>query len=340
MSTIVDVCKLAGVSKATVSRVINGTGQVKESTREVVFAAMDQLGYRPNKLAQALATNRTNNIGLVVSDFDGIHFGLLLKQAAASADTASKQLLVTDGKNDPDQEYEAIRQLEGRCDAVVLYSRTLCDEHIKKLYSQLSIPLVILNRYSIEPAYHTVSFDQEGAVTMVMEHLIALGHRQIACITGPLENLTGQARLAGYKNAFEPYGIPLVNALIESGNYHMTSGYEACKRLIAKRVPFSAIVAFNDNMAVGALKALEEEGIKVPEQVSITGIDNDPVTEFFNPTLTTVELPIEVMTKQAMELALDLVDTNISPTSHHHHGRLIQRNSVIPYHADKSWLDL
>lgn len=340
MSTIVDVCKLAGVSKATVSRVINGTGQVKASTREAVFAAMDELGYRPNTLAQALATNRTNNIGLVVSDFDGIHFGLLLKQAAASTDKANMQLLVTDGKNDPEREYEAIRQLEGRCDTIVLYSRTLSDNHIKKLVKELNVPLVVLNRSSIEPSYHTVSFDQEGAVTMIMELLIGFGHKKIACITGTLETPTGQARLSGYSNALKSSGLPYQLNLVESGDYHMNSGYEACNRLISKRIPFTALVAFNDNMAVGALKALEEAGIKVPDQVSIVGIDNDPVTRFFNPTLTTVELPIEEMTKQAMELAVELIRTEKSPASHHHHGRLIQRNSVIPLHAGKSWLDL
>jgi DNA-binding LacI/PurR family transcriptional regulator len=340
MSTIVDVCKLAGVSKATVSRVINGTGQVKESTRDVVYAAMEQLGYRPNKLAQALATNRTNTIGLVVSDFDGIHFGLLLKQAAASADTAHKQLLVTDGKNDPEQEYEAIRQLEGRCDTIILYSRTLTDEHIKKLVEQLSIPLVVLNRSSSEQSYHSVSFDQEGAVTMVMEHLIDSGHKTIACITGLLENPTGQARLAGYKNSLESAGLSYKADLVESGDYHMMSGYEACKRLLSQNIPFTAIAAFNDNMAVGALKALNEVGIKVPEQVSIVGIDNDPITGFFNPTLTTVELPIGEMTKKAVELALELIDADKPPASDHHHGRLIQRHSVVQLDAGKSGLDL
>ncbi|MDV7105778.1 LacI family DNA-binding transcriptional regulator [Vibrio sp. TH_r3] len=337
MSTIVDVCKLAGVSKATVSRVVNGTGQVKESTREAVFAAMEQLGYRPNKLAQALATNRTNSIGLVVSDFDGVHFGLLLKQAAASTDSAHKQLIVTNGKNDPEQEYEAIRQLEGRCDAVILYSRTLSDEHIKTLNKQLSIPLVILNRNSSESSYYTVSFDQEGAITLMMEYLIKLGHRDIACITGPLDNPTGQARLAGYKNALKASEIPFQMNLVQTGDYHMMSGYTACKKLLAQGASFSAIVAFNDNMAVGALKALNESRINVPEQVSIIGIDNDPITEFFNPTLTTVELPIEDMTKQAVDLALELIETKQRLScSHHHYGKLIERNSVIPFQGQKN----
>lgn len=332
MSTIVDVCKLAGVSKATVSRVVNGTGQVKESTREAVFAAMDELGYRPNKLAQALATNRTNTIGLVVSDFDGSHFGLLLKQAAATSDAANKQLIVTDGKNDRNYEYEAIRQLEDRCDAIVLYSRTLSDIHIKKLYTQLSVPLVILNRHCSDLSYHTVSFDQENAVTLLMQHLIDLGHHRIACITGPLENPTGQARLAGYKNALNANNIPFEDNLVQIGDYYMMSGYSACQTLLDQNEQFTALVAFNDNMAIGALKALNEANIKVPEQVSIGGIDNDPMAEFVNPTLTTVELPIEEMTKQAIELAVELIEARSLPSLHQHKGKLIQRNSVLPLH--------
>ncbi|MCE0493166.1 LacI family DNA-binding transcriptional regulator [Vibrio salinus] len=336
MSTIVDVCKLAGVSKATVSRVINGTGQVKESTRDTVYAAMEQLGYRPNKTAQALATNRTNSIGLVVSDFDGE----LLKQIEARVDLEHKQLIVTNGKNNPDQEYEVIRQLEGRCDAVILYSSTLSDEHINRLYQHLTIPLVIMNRTSKNQAFYSVSFDQEGAVTMLMEHLISFGHRQIACITGPLTNLTGQARLAGYKNSLKNSGIPVKNSLIVSADYTMKSGYVACKELLSRCIPFTAVIAFNDSMVIGALKALSEVGIQVPGDVSIAGIDNEPITEFFNPTLTTVELPIEKLAKKAVDLALELTTTKRSPTAHHYHGKLIQRGSVIPLHAKKGWLDL
>jgi len=328
MSTILDVCKLAGVSKATVSRVINGTGQVKQSTRENVFSAMKELGYRPNRLAQALATNKTHTIGLVVSDFDGIHFGLLLKQAAASAEFAKKQLIVTDGHNDPDYEYEVILQLEAQCDAVVLYSRTLTDEHIQRLHEQLTIPIVVLNRNMPGQCFHSVSFEQEAAVTIMMDHLFENGHREIACITGHMANPTGKARLNGYKNSLQAASIGFKNELVKHGAYDMKSGYQACNELLNEGITFTAIVAFNDCMALGALKALTEAGIKVPEQVSITGIDNDPVSEFFTPRLTTVGLPITEMTKQAIELAITLCDETKPTHSYQYKGQLIERESV------------
>ncbi|MEL0629559.1 LacI family DNA-binding transcriptional regulator [Psychromonas aquatilis] len=330
MSTILDVCKLAGVSKATVSRVINGTGQVKESTRDNVFSAMKELGYRPNRLAQALATNKTHTVGLVVSDFDGIHFGLLLKQAAASAELANKQLIVTDGHNDPAYEYEVILQLEAQCDAIVLYSRTLTDDHIQLLHKQLTIPIVVINRDLPEQLFHSVSFQQENAVTLMMNHLLTNGHKDIACITGHMNNPTGIARLNGYKNALKSASIPFQKSLLKNGHYDMKSGYQACQSLLKEKSNFTAIIAFNDCMALGALRALTEAGINVPEQVSIIGIDDDPVSEFFTPRLTTVKLPIVEMTKQAVELAITLCDESKPTHSYQYQGELIQRESVMP----------
>jgi DNA-binding LacI/PurR family transcriptional regulator len=330
MSTILDVCKLANVSKATVSRVINGTGQVKESTREKVFTAMQALGYRPNRLAQALATNKTHTIGLVVSDFDGIHFGLLLKQAAASAEFAKKQLIVTDGHNDPDYEYEVIMQLEAQCDAVVLYSRTLTDDHIQRLHQQLTIPIVVINRDLPEQLFHSVSFQQEDAIKLMMSHLLDNGHRQIACITGHMMNPTGIARLNGYKHSLARIGVPFNEKLVKNGDYDMKSGYQSCRAFIQEGIQFTAVIAFNDCMALGALRALTEAGIKVPEHVSIIGIDNDPVSEFFTPRLTTVKLPIADMTKQAVELAITLCDETKATHSYQYKGQLIERESVMP----------
>ena len=333
MSTIVDVCKLAGVSKATVSRVINGTGQVKESTRETVYAAMEQLGYRPNKLAQALATNKTDTIGFVVSHFDGAYVGDILKQASASAQHAKKQLIVTDCHNDPELEYETVIQLQDRCDAIVLYSRTLSAEHIRKLHKQLTTPFVLINRTMPEQLFHTVTFDQEGAASMMISHLISYGHRDIACITGPLNNPTGKSRLAGYTNTLKQHAIPYKAHLVKNADYQIEGGYAACKELLEQKIPFTAIFTFNDYMALGALKALTEARIKVPEQVSIAGIDNNMLSAYVSPSLTTIELPIKEMTKRAVELAVELITNNEQADIHQYTGKLIQRESVTSLHA-------
>ena len=338
MSTIVDVCKLAGVSKTTVSRVINGTGQVKKSTRDAVKAAMEQLGYRPNTLAQSLARKETNSIGLVLSDYEGTYFGNLLKQASTSAELAHKELFITDGHNDSKREYEAILRLEDRrCDAIILYSRKMSMEQLQTLKQQLTVPLVLINRELTEPLFHTITFDQAGAVNTMMNHLISYGHRKIACITGPLNTPTNQARLAAYQNTLKQYAIPFNPNLVKNANYGLQDGYDACQELLDTQQPFSALFAFNDEMALGALKALTEAGIRVPEQVSIAGIDNHPMTKFSHPSISTIDLPVKEVTKHAIKTALSLATGKTCPLSSQYKGTLIQRDSVLPFHSNKNW---
>ncbi|MDI5348852.1 LacI family transcriptional regulator, partial [Salmonella enterica subsp. enterica serovar Kentucky] len=147
MATMLDVSRHAGVSKATVSRVLNGTGQVKESTRQKVFTAMQALDYRPNLLARSLANRTSNSIGLVVSTFDGFYFGSLLRRASRQAEFHNKQLIVTDGHDTPEREQKAVQMLADRqCDAIILYTRYMDEPAILSLIDATEMPLVIINR--------------------------------------------------------------------------------------------------------------------------------------------------------------------------------------------------
>lgn len=339
MSTIIDVCNLAGVSKTTVSRVINGTGQVKESTQKAVHAAMEQLGFRPNSVAQALARNQTNSIGLVISDFQGSYWTTLLNQASISAELAHKELFITDGHNDCKREYEAaLRLADRRCDAIILYSRKMSIEQLQKLQQRLTVPLVLLNREIKDPIFHTVSLDHRGTVSMMMNHLISYGHKRIACITGPLSRPTDQIRFAAYQDALKQHAIPFNPNLVKKANYGLQDGYDAGLELLSNQQPFSALLAFNDDMALGALKAFTEAGIRVPEQVSIAGIDNNPMTRFSQPAISTIDLPIQEMTKHAIKIALKLAEGKTSPLSYQYKGTLIQRDSILPFNSNKNWL--
>ena len=235
MATMVDVCRLAGVSKATVSRVLNNPDTVKQSTREAVFQAMETLGYRPNGLAQALANQRSDTIGLIVSDFEGVYFGTLLRQATRSADEAGKQLIVTDGHDDAKREAEAVNMLVNRrCDAIILYSRYMSDELLMQLIRELPVPLIAMNRYLPEAPERSIVFEQRGSARMSVEYLLKLGHRHIACITARMRSSTGNLRLEGYCDALRSYGVEIDEDLITQGTNLIPSGYEACKELLRR----------------------------------------------------------------------------------------------------------
>jgi len=335
MPTINDVSKLAGVSKATVSRVINNKGKIKESTKTLVFEAMQTLNYQPNTLAQALASNTSHSIGLITSIFDGNYFGVLLKESAKLADQAGKQLIVTDGHHDPQREMEAIDSLVARrCDVILLYSRKLTQQDFKDIKARTSTPIVVMNREVKNNIYRSVWFDHFHASSLAVNHLLELGHRAIACITASVSSRTVKLRYDAFQACLAKQQIAINQDLVVAGDYTIAGGYQACKKIIAQKQPFTAIYAFNDDMAIGAIRALHEIGIKVPEQVSVIGIDNEPFGSFVTPSLSSVELPIKEITNAAMKIALDLANgAPVSPIETEFRGKLIKRESTTINHA-------
>ncbi|ENM3766269.1 LacI family DNA-binding transcriptional regulator [Vibrio cholerae] len=331
MATINDVCKLAGVSKATVSRVLNETGQVKAQTREAVVAAMQQLGYQPNSLAQALATNTTNSIGLVLPHFESSYFGSILFEAEQGAQKAGKKLLVVNSKNSEQGEKEAVATLAAqRCDAILLYSRHLNEVQLIELQQQHPSPLVILNRRLHHPQLHSFGLDQTQIVQLAMLHLLNLGHRQIACITSPLVSETGKIRYQVYQQALHEQGIELSSSLVIEGDNTLLGGYQAMQQLLQQGISMTAVFACNDDMALGAMRAMHEHGIHVPKQVSLIGIDNEPAAAFAIPSLSSVSLPIGELTQQAMSLAIEIANKKPQDAQHRlYQGSLIARESTI-----------
>ncbi|HGF7364562.1 TPA: LacI family DNA-binding transcriptional regulator [Vibrio cholerae] len=331
MATINDVCKLAGVSKATVSRVLNETGQVKAQTREAVLAAMQQLGYQPNSLAQALATNTTNSIGLVLPHFESSYFGSILFEAEQGAQKAGKKLLVVNSKNSEQGEKEAVATLAAqRCDAILLYSRHLSEVQLLELQQQYPSPLVILNRRLHHPQLHSFGLDQTQISKLAMQHLLNLEHRQIACITSPLVSETGKIRYQVYQQALHEQGIELNSSLVIEGDNTLLGGYQAMQQLLQQGISMSAVFACNDDMALGAMRAMHEHGINVPKQVSLIGIDNEPAAAFAIPSLSSVSLPIGELTQQAMSLAVEIANKKPQDAQHRlYQGSLIARESTI-----------
>ncbi|MEX3018440.1 LacI family DNA-binding transcriptional regulator [Kluyvera sp. STS39-E] len=331
---MLDVSKHAGVSKATVSRVLNGTGQVKESTRQQVFKAMEELGYRPNFLARSLANQTSNSIGLVVSTFDGFYFGRLLQQASRQTEAWGKQLIVTDGHDTPEREEQAVQMLADRqCDAIVLYTRHMTEKAIMELVNNTPMPLVVINRDVSQARDRCVFFEQQDAAFQAVEYLISQGHRDIGCITVPIHTPTGQARLQGYRRALEQNGIKWDPAKVKHGDSTMNCGYDMCNELLAEKVKFSALFTCNDDMALGASKALHQAGLDIPQDISLFGFDDAPSAKWLEPGLSTVYLPIDNMIVTAIDQAIKLASGEEIETIPPFTGTLVLRDSVTtgPY---------
>lgn len=331
MITMLDVSLRAGVSKATVSRVLNGTGQVKESTREAVFKAMDELGYRPNFLAQSLANRSSNSIGLVVSNFEGPYFGRLLQQAAKLIEASGKHLIVTDGHDTPQGEQQAVQLLADRCcDAIILYTRSMSETDLMQLLANVAAPLMVINRDLPLARERCVFFEQQQAAFNAVNYLIQQGHRDIACITGLITTSTAQSRLAGYQQALAAHGIALNEDLIIHGDSGVPDGYQGCQALLARDINFSALFIYNDDMTIGAMKALNQAGKKLPQDVSLFGFDDEPTAPYLQPALSTVYLPIDAMIEAAITQALKLIAGEQVLPLRPFIGELKLRDSVVP----------
>lgn len=329
MATINDVCKAAGVSKATVSRVLNGSQLVKEATRKAVMAAMEELGYQPNTLAQALATNTSNAIGLVLPQFQSSYFGSVLYHAEQGAQQAGKKLLVVNSKDAAEGEREAVVTLTNqRCDAIMLYSRHLTEQQLQQLQHSVNVPLIIINRLLSEKTISSFGLDQSQLASLAIRHLIDLGHRNIACITSPLSSETGRSRYRVYQETLRESQLPLYAHWTAEGDNTLDSGYQAVQTLLKHEVTFSAIFACNDDMAIGAIRALHDHGLKVPEDISVIGIDNEPAAAFAIPSLSTVSLPISRLTQDAVQLAIELANKQHTDSQHQTYGgELVVRES-------------
>lgn len=311
MATILEVAKKAGVSKATVSRVLSGSGYVSPEKRELVDRAIAETGYRPNLLARNLATKTTQTIGLVVTNtlYSGNYFSELMSQSARIMEENGRQLILADGKHTAEEEMAAIQfLLDLRCDGVIIYPRFLSIAQMDEIISQHKQPILVINRRLRLNDSYCIFSDQHATSAAAVAHLIQLGHRDIAFITGSLDSPTGLERLSGYKAALAEQGIAVNNALIVEGKWNAQSGMAAVDALLAGGHAFSAIVASNDEMAIGAMKRLAECQIPVPSAVSVIGFDDIPLAPYTIPSLSSMKMPVTEMIKETINRLVSMLD--------------------------------
>lgn len=331
MSTMQEVAKKAGVSKATVSRVLSGKGYTSEETKELVYKAIEETGYRPNLLARNLATSKSQCIGLVVTNtlYTGSYFSELLSQAAKRLEANGRQLILVDGKHSAEEEKAAIDfLLDLRCDAIIIYPRFLNVDEMDAIVEKHKQPIMVMNRKLRKHHSHCICCDHHGASFMATTHLIDRGHRDIAFITGSMDSPTAIDRLAGYKAALTASGLPVREALIAYGKWSPASGAEAAETLLGAGLPFSGLVVSNDDMAIGAMKTLNAAGLTVPGDVSIIGFDNIATAPFLQPALSSIKDPVSEMINEVIERLMSMLDGGYLSTKSLFSSQLLARDSV------------
>jgi LacI family transcriptional regulator len=310
--TLEEVAQLASVSRSTVSRVINDHPNVRPEVRERVWQVIREVGYQPHAAARSLVTNRTYVIGMIIPEvvttlFTDPFFPLLLRGATEACNSHQYQLMLSlfTGNADRQEIYQRILR-SGYLDGVLVASASLEDPIVPNLLRD-RIPFVSVGRYPDE-LVHYVDVDNVGGARMAVEHLIRLGHRRIATITGRLDMIAGQDRLNGYRQALEARGIPLEEELIVEGDFTESSGMFGMQRVLSASP--SAVFVASDMMAVGALKALRQADQQVPQDIALVSFDDIPIASAIEPALTTVRQPIERIASMAVEVLLSVLETS------------------------------
>ncbi len=309
MATITDVSKRAGVSRSTVSRVVADNGYVSEAKRQAIQQAIAELGYRPNTLARALRSNRSNMLGAVVVDVGTPYFANMVYGLQRATRRAGKALMVSSGYADQDEEARAIIELVDRaCDGILLYLERPLRADVVDILRMAHIPVVTIGRQGSDIAQGSVVLDNFGGARDAMNCLLDHGHRKIVHLSGQADFGDTVARLEGIAAAVEARGVRMDDIRIVSGEFSQEFGYAATTALLEEGYDFTAIFAGDDDMAAGVLLALRHGGKSVPGDVSVIGFDDAFHARHLWPPLTTIKQPIDEIGETAATLLLKLLN--------------------------------
>ncbi|MAT44971.1 MAG: hypothetical protein CL609_21775 [Anaerolineaceae bacterium] len=327
--TIRDVAKSAGVSHQTVSRVINGRDDVSPETRDLVKKTIKSLGYLPNASARSLAAGRTNTLACIAPNLVDFTFAALIEGAELMARQHGYFLMAASAPDARDfrkvlnQLYESSR-IDG-----VLVINPFIDE--RTVYLPKDFPTVFIGDVSKNEEIGWVALDDVKAGYMAAKHLLDLGHRDILCITGLQNEACTKDRNQGIFQAFAEYGVPLDSEKIINGDWAATSAYQAVESALKNNMKFTAVLAENDRMAIGAMRAFRDAGFSVPDQYSVIGIDDMPLASYFDPPLTTIQQNVTEIGKEAAEMLIQkIAQPELKGQSSRFSVQLIQRKSTAP----------
>jgi LacI family transcriptional regulator len=323
--TVIEVAKQAGVSVATVSRVLNGKGPVRESTRRRVLAVAKKLRFVPNPAARSLITRHTNTVGVFLPDIYGEFFSEVIRGADATARQSGYHLLVS-GSHSQRTEFEALLSaMRGRVSGLIIMSPDINAATLRDNLPE-SLPVVLLNCFARVRSYDSINTDNFGGAAAMVGHLARLGHRRIAIIQGPPKNFDSRERMHGYLEALRSADLERDANLEFDGDFREDSGYLAGQRIARMKDRPTAIFAANDAMAIGCLCALGEEGVSVPDEIAVGGFDDIPIARYMNPALTSVNVSIARLGSGAMERLLDAVREK---NQHERRQEMVQTRLVV-----------
>ncbi len=305
---IKDIAERAGVSVATVSRALSGSSLVTDETRKRIHELARELNYRPNVSARNLRTRRSMSVLLVVRDVGNPFYLEILKGVEATARAAGYAVLMGNTENDPDREVEYFNMLrDGHADGMILMTGKLPEPQPGESAAVSHLPIVVALEMIETAGFPHVQIDNSAAARSAVEHLIALGHRRIAHVAGPLPEVMAMHRRDGYRAAMAAAGLPIPEGFEVRGDYLLESGEACATALFDLAEPPSAIFVANDEMAYGAIHALRRLGLDVPGDVSVVGFDDLYLSKAFYPPLTTVSQPRADIGRTAMSLLLDIL---------------------------------
>jgi len=326
--TVEDVAIAAGVSTMTVSRAINDRPGVSSEVRRRVLETAADLGYRPSRVARGLASRKTSTLGIVLPDMANPFFAILAKAATDVARAADKNVFIMNTDEDPALEREALASLAGETiDGVIVAGSRLPKASLIAAISHFDAA-VLINRESAGPRVDAVNVDDRAGAIEAIAYLIGKGRRRIGFIAGPRASLSGQRRLSGYRQGLKAAGIPIDPGLVARCVPNLDGGAAAARALLARDPSIDAMLAYNDLVAIGAMRALGESRRSVPSDVAVIGADDVPYASLVDPALSTMGVDISALGRSAMSRLLLLCEGRELEPSPWILPRLIVRESA------------
>ena len=326
--TIRDVARQAGVSHQTVSRVINGSDDVLPETRAVVEATIEELGYRPSAIARSMARGLTHTLAIISPNLTDYTFASVIEGAELEA-RQHDYFVLSSSASDPQAFQGLVDELVGhrRVDGLIVIN-PYADERFEFLPKEF--PVVFVGARSHDENVCSISLDDEKVAYEATQHLISLGHKRIALVTGPMEEDCSQDRLVGFQRALNEAGISFDQSLMFEGDWSATSGSEALADFVKKGNLPTAVFAQNDRMAMGVMRAARDADLKVPDQLSVIGVDDMPLSSYFDPPLTTMRQDMPLIGQEAIRKLIEIIQNKtVEQTVLKLPAQLVVRQSTV-----------